>query len=441
MRRLLPAKLLLYVILILLCLPAQAQQQDSPLPKEDESYKPLMLKMSEDGKKYARFIIWNQVWVEGRKNSQGDFRFNPSIRRSRILMHAQLSSRFMVLTHIGLNNLNANNLTATGTESNSPQIFLHDAWAEYKVFDRLLHVGGGLHYWNGLMRLSSASTLNFLMVDAPNPFIGWEQLGYTDQFGRHIGLYAKGKIGKVEYRLSANSALRNTLDAAKIPTSSTQFVYNTRNLYGEGKANLVWQGYAAYNFLDEESNLLPFYTGSYLGTKRVLNVGAGFFYHADGTIALKNADSPLVGNAGKYTAEELDSKTKTHDVNHWAVDVFYDAPLGSGALTAYGVYAQYDYGKNFTGVRASTGQTLFGQVGYLLPKFSGKGRLQPYAAAAWKDYDAFEQSGKQFYMGANWLINGHHAKISLEYVNTQPEHNGVKPEAQHVVRMQAHVFL
>ena len=38
----------------------QAQEK----PEVDHSYKPLTLKLSEDGSKYVRFIIWHQQWVQ-----------------------------------------------------------------------------------------------------------------------------------------------------------------------------------------------------------------------------------------------------------------------------------------------------------------------------------------------------------------------------------------
>jgi hypothetical protein len=36
-----------------------------------------------------------------------------------------------------------------------------------------------------------------------------------------------------------------------------------------------------YQFFDQEDNLLPYTTGSYLGKKKIVNLGAGFIYQPD----------------------------------------------------------------------------------------------------------------------------------------------------------------
>ena len=59
-----------------------------------------------------------------------------------------------------------------------------------------LHVGGGLHYWNGVSRLSSNSTLNFY-DNGMRLFFNWFNIEVTDQFARQFGVYAKGQIRKI----------------------------------------------------------------------------------------------------------------------------------------------------------------------------------------------------------------------------------------------------
>lgn len=79
----------------------------------DHSYKPLTLNLSDDGSKYIRFLVWNQMWARVTQNNPGtlDVAGNPSthssdigIRRARFLAYAQISPRFLVLTHWGINN-------------------------------------------------------------------------------------------------------------------------------------------------------------------------------------------------------------------------------------------------------------------------------------------------------------------------------------------------
>jgi hypothetical protein len=172
----------------------------------DHSYKPLTLKLSEDGSKYVRFITWHQFWVTFRQPGEdfSDITSEFLLRRSRFLAYAQVSPRFLILTHFGLNNLNAGGMDALGHQAPA-QLFMHDAWAEFKVIDKVLDIGAGLHYWNGISRLTNQSTLNIMTLDAPR--FNWATIGTSDQFARHLGIYAKGKLGKLDYRVSVNDRL------------------------------------------------------------------------------------------------------------------------------------------------------------------------------------------------------------------------------------------
>ena len=67
-----------------------------------------------------------------------------------------------------------------------------------------------------------------------------------------------------------------------ISASSVQSaVIGPNSLFSNEPANLQTQGYFKYEFLDSESNLTPYNTGSYLGSKNVFNIGAGFIYQKD----------------------------------------------------------------------------------------------------------------------------------------------------------------
>lgn len=414
---------LLCLLLALSFGPLYGQGNEDEMPQVDHSYKPLTLKLSEDGKKFVRFIIWHQMWLETNDLNADELTVTPRVRRSRFLAFAEISPRFMLLTHIGINNLNSSNMNISGVQSNGPQVFLHDAWGNFTVVPGKLDIGMGLHYYNGLSRLASASTLNFMTLDNANPFFAWHSLGYTDQFARHLGVYAKGKIGKLDYRISLNDALLNNFDAN---TSLTEGIatYNNRLLSLNASDGLddigrsVLMGYFQYEFLDAESNKLPYRVGSYLGKKKVFNIGAGFFSHADGTVALnEGATDPTLGGPNTYTRAELEAATTTYNVFHYAIDAFYDAPVGSkgAAINAYLTYQDFDYGDNFNGRWMGSGSLVYAQFGYLTPKFSEKGRLMPYVTYNNKSVDVFSENESQFGIGANWFINGHNAKLTVEY--------------------------
>ena len=320
----------------------------------DHSYKPLTVKLNDDGSKYIRFIVWHQIWATTQNLDDEDakLQITPSLRRSRFLAYAQISPRFLILTHFGLNSLSPGNLTSLGNNGDSPQMFLHDAWGELKI-NKALYVGGGLHYWKGLTRLSNQSTLNFMTLDQSRPFANWHSLGITDQFARHLGVYAKGAIGKFDYRVALNAPLRNTLgDGRDFGLSESPWTYtgvSMANTDGDPTGNTIIEGYFRYNFWDKEGTKLPYMVGSYHGKKKVLAIGAGFFAHPNG----------MYNNA-----------TGEHgNVSHLAADVFLDMPVGAngGALNAYASFISFNYGENYVSRWAGTGNTLYGQVGYLIP--------------------------------------------------------------------------
>lgn len=358
------------------------------------------VKLNEDGSKYFRIITWGQFWAQYQDDvPDGNSNLNFSVRRARLLTYAQLNKNFLILTHFGLNSLNANNMSPTGQSSNS-QLFFHDFWGEWKISDNL-QAGAGLHYWNGISRLNNASTLNFMTLD--NNRQAWAVLGLSDQFARHLGVYAKGKLGRLQYRVSLNEALTNNLQAGQAPIADGAAIYQGRALLGADEAGKLIQGYFDFHFLDQESNFLPYKVGSYLGSKKVFNIGAGFLSHPNGSV--------VADGSGNLSGE---------DVTIFAVDAFYDSPLGEdgSAITAYAMYQSNDYGRDFLlGSTYESGSQVYTHVGYLIPGDPTKSRLQPYASFQQRSIDALDDNATRIGIGANLYMTGHHSKLSLEYSN------------------------
>jgi hypothetical protein len=364
----------------------------------------MKVKLNEDGSKYFRIISWAQFWAQhsdnptlnANGNEESDLNF--STRRARILMYAQINKKFLILTHFGLNSQNADNLSPTGQSSQS-QLFFHDVWGQWSLNDNHA-AGGGLHYWNGISRLNNQSTLNMLTLD--NNRQSWATLGLSDQFARHMGVYFKGKFDRLQYRVSINESLTNGLDVNGIPAVDNA-TFNGRAILGGKDAGKNYAGYLDYNFLEEESNFLPYKVGSYLGSKKVFNVGAGFFYQPNGSVSID-------GN-GNFQGE---------DVAVFAIDAFYDAPLGDkgGAITAYATYQNNDYGTNFTlGQTYETGSMMYGHVGYVLPSENKDLKIQPYVSIASRSIDAIDDNASRYGIGGNFYLGGHHSKLSVEYSN------------------------
>ncbi|WP_431134523.1 hypothetical protein [Psychroserpens mesophilus] len=384
----------------------------------------LKVKLNEDGSKYFRIISWAQFWAQHNSDRPSDANGNEqselnfSIRRARVLMYAQINKDFLILTHFGLNSLNADNMSPVGTGDNS-QLFFHDVWAQYSLSDNHA-IGGGLHYWNGISRLNNQSTLNMMTLD--NQRQAWATIGLSDQFARHIGVYVKGKFKKLQYRIAVNDAVTNNLQTSAVPVNDGAAIYSGRRLLGSKDAGKTYAGYLDYHFLDEESNFLPYKVGTYLGGKKVFNIGAGFFLHPNGSVV---AD----GN-GELSGE---------DVSIFAIDAFYDAPLGEGgaAITAYLLSQFNNYGEDFTlGSTYETGSLIHAHLGYVFASES-KTKFQPYVQFDNRQIDAIDNQATSFGIGANAYFSGHNSKLTLEYFNTKYGDN----DATGTVTLQAMIYL
>lgn len=472
-------KIAISIMLILLLNPLFAQDTIPSLRAGDlvdHTYKPLTLKLNDEGSKFIRFIVWNQMWARVIENNPGTLGVNgvPSntssdigIRRARVLAYAEISPRFLILTHWGINNQtftnggvpgggstgNPGNIpvnvdpetglgTASGSSAKKPQLFFHDIWTEYKIFDEL-YIGMGLHYWNGISRMTSHSTLNFMAVDAP--IFNWPTIELTDQFARQFGFYAKGQLGKIDYRIALNKPYAVGGGGRYDESTQRPIAVNIVN------DNWATQGYIAYQILEKENNKLPFFTGTYLGTKKVFNIGSGWHYHPRAT-----------------TSKSFDGNISEHNISLIGVDSFLDMPLNRAtgtALTAYAVYYHYDFGPNYMrnvgimnvgfGAGATqngpgnaqptigTGNIFYTQSGLLLPKsiLGDKGRLQPFGALTHKKFEYFEEGSWQYDLGLNYYINGHHSKITLQYSQRPLFEQFVRSGSAGEFILQTHIFL
>lgn len=433
-----------FVLLIANLLPLRAQNS--------ENYgSGLKVTFGDKGDKYVRFLIWNQIWARYNDNNPDTYinneRANSTMdmgaRRLRLLAYAQITPRYLILTHFGINNqtfINGGGSGSGGTggygQGKKPQLFFHDAYNEYAIIPAKnaagsnkfsLSLGAGLHYWNGVSRLSSASTLNFLMIDAP--IFNWPLIENADQFARQYGIYIKGTCKKFHYQWSVDKPFAT--DSESDTQVSNIAVDNS------GNPSTATGGYVEYQFFSEESNLLPYRVGTYLGAKKVFNVGAGYYHQPRGTQSLNAA-----GNIQK------------HNISLFSGDVFLDLPVGPAeknmAVTAYGVFYNFDFGPNYlrkagimnTGtlvktpasvpegpgnsrVLLGTGSIAYIQAGFLLPKFknNNKVRLQPMAALAYKKMEALKAAGSFWDLGCNIYLDAHNAKITAQY-SSRPLYDG-----------------
>ncbi len=428
----------------------------------------MKINISPDGSKYVRLMTAVQFWSRYSENNTGTVsateeptssQVDFGIRRARLLLVSQLNSRFVIVTQLGINSQSTISGGAPG-EATGPGkkslFYMHDAMVDYKV-NKYLNLGGGLHAYNGISRQSSFAAFSLITLDVPGT--QWPVLDAIDQTGRGLGLFAHGRVGHFDYRLSVNDAYKSNVAStpATLTTGVAQF-----NPRARGK---VYQGYFDWEFLDKEANLVPFPVGSYLGSRRVLNVGAGFLYYGDGMYVRQQA------LPAKLPTDAWSIGYTKQDLSVLAADVFFDTPIDTTQKTAFTLYSafyKYNMGDNLVRYAGNlnpgsgsaalrgnavpvlgtgTAQTL--QVGYVLPQrlLGPKMRLQPYLDYTHGRYDGLRrengtiQDVHLFDGGVNVLLDNHQAKVTLNY-RARPDFTNIndvvyRPE----VTMQLQVIL
>jgi len=163
-----------------------------------------------------------------------------------------------------------------------------------------------------------------------------------------------------------------------------------------------------YSFFDPEYNYG--YLGTYLGTAKVLTVGAAYDYQPDVVY-------------GDYLV-----RNDPEDYKAWTADVFFEYPAASGVYTASAAYFKYD-SNGVTNKSPDTSYPINGdlkgyyvKLGYMLPNKIGIGRLQLFARHDEADYGV-KTGNAEYYdrtvnaIGANYYINGQNLKLTLEYAD------------------------
>jgi hypothetical protein len=269
------------------------------------------------------------------------------------------------------------------------------------------------------------------------PVFAQATVDQTDEFSRKLSLYARGQLGRLDYRLVFTDPFPiNTNGTIAGPPAAPNSPYAAFAQMGHEKQ---YQGFFMWNFFDKESHVTPYMTGTYFGKKKVFNLEGGF-------ITQKNTT---------WTGDGTVAGTQYHDMNLWSVALFYDAPLNTEKGTALNAYAGYfhtDYGPGFARYNNSmnpangttiagapansygtaypmfgTGNVIYAQAGYLLKKDlmgEGNGTLMPYITLQSSKLDRLDKQMNVWDFGVNWLIKGHTSKITLDY-QIRPTYTGL----------------
>ncbi len=154
------------------------------------------------------------------------------------------------------------------------------------------------------------------------------------------------------------------------------------------------------------------YKGTYLGAQKILTIGGGVQYEPDAVFS------------------DVTAKTGAKDYTAWTADVFFNYPLGGGAVTASAAYLKTSFDDAYKGSDPdpeSIGidgekKGWYAKAGYLIPGKIGPGQLQPFARyEEWSFaslFDVFDQKIKWIGAGVNYYIDGQSLRITVEYART-----------------------
>lgn len=342
-----------------------------------------------------------QIWSrfrDFRSDTDAGNSFDTFLRRNRITVLGQYND------YVGFYaQLEAGNDSRFGEDDRS--VFFRDAYLTLDWSDPVRFIAG--RFKNTFSRENLEACLEPLTLDrgliSYTPFAGTRDTG--------VAMWGNLADARFQYRLM----VADGREGPNVPKDSPRITLRTH-----------------YSFFDPEYSYG--YRGTYLGTQRVLTLGAAYDYQADA----------VYGN--------LAGRQDPKDYTAWTADVFYEEPMEAGTLTLSAAY--FDYSVD----GALRGDPLFvdGSVtpnaemdayyikgGWLFPRPIGIGRLQVFGRHERSNYDRddpyFDQEINA--IGANYYIDGQQLKVTVEYADVSfdqqhPSLNSLRDHKQFTVGLQ-----
>ena len=322
---------------------------------------------------------WYQ-WVENGAPDGAGALHDFQLRQAYLSLAGQVTPKLGLFAHLATDRLGQEGLDVPSLGLGSG-LAVRDAWVVFDVAEPL-KVQVGRMYVPFTRAFGTESTFALLALDIP-----WTQGGvrgatfYPGKVGRDDGLVVWGNLAKdrLQYRVGVTEGVEDATN----PSDAVRLA-----------------GRLAINLFEPETAW--FNSGTYLGTKRVLAIGAGFDSQSDLTLA---------GRLGE-------------DYFAWTVDVFLDHLVGRGAWTVETALIQTD---NTPGAVAFTQivpgddhRIAYLQAGYLLPSGDARGRAQIYGRH--ERLDVEERSNTSFSsLGVSYLLDGHQRKLTLDWTRVDQD--------------------
>ena len=339
--------------------------------------------------------IWMQAmyqWVEdGKINGSKYEDLNDfMIRRAYMYLKGDVTKYVSFFTHLASDKVGMETPTGGSLDNSGMGLGSGVAWRDLWItlnLDEALKIQMGRMYVPLTRNYGTTSTKCMLTADLP--FLQGGSRGgifYAQKVGRDDGLTLWGNPldGRLQYRFMITEGVE---DNAKNPEDNLRFV-----------------GRVSLSLLEPETSW--FNKGTYLGKKKVLSLGVG----------MDSQDDLTLGGR-----EDQDNTV-------WTVDVFFDHPVGEGAVTVEAAYIDIDNCTQGTSnfyhdlEAGDDGENWYINAGYLLPGSIGPGRFQPYIRYETVDVDKKNQT--DFLSGGfNYYLKAHNCKLTADYMHVDPDNH------------------
>jgi hypothetical protein len=296
---------------------------------------------------------------------------NLFVRRLRLLFGGQVAKKVTFFIETDAPNLGR---VLPAGKTIQPSVIIQDAFATFKAADAFSMDAGLMFVPFSRNSIQSAATL--LPIDY-GAYTFSQSAPTQSATGRDTGFQLRGYLlaSHLEYRLGAFQGRRDVV-------SSNSF---------------RWTGRAQYNVFQTETGF--FYSGTYLGGRRILAAGAAFDRQSD------------------YRA--------------YAADAFLDYPLAPGVVTARIDYTRFDGGTTLTTLPKQ--DDVLVEAGFLVKAL----KLSPVLQWVRRDVAALQAGDEdRTSLGANYWWARHNANIKFAYTRIAPRGAG----RQHELTLQFQVF-
>ena len=325
-----------------------------------------------DDDKWFEVGLRTQAWYQSVHEEDSPHINDFMLRRVYFYLTGQAAKNLTFFTHIAGDRLGQEGVDVAGSGLGTG-LSVRDAWIAYAPFNEL-KIQAGRMYIPFTRAFGTESTFTLLTLDLPlaqggvrtKPF-------FPSNVGRDDGITVWGNLADslFQYRVGVFDGQQGVQNTHKNPRAAARISFNP---------------------LESENQW--FNKGNYLGTKKILSIGVGYDYQPD----LKWAtDRPM------------------SDYSAWTTDIFFDHPVGSGAVNLEGSYSGIKNSQEL-----GDAKTWYVQGGCFMPPVVKSPRIQPYFKyeSIYRNNAADTQYAGG---GLNLLFRQHDIKLTVEYDKVLPE--------------------